>query len=188
MAQCVTNKLILGTAQLGSACSVTRQRIKPTFADAFTIIETALSQGITTFDTATKYGDAEDRLGQAFCLLGTETIPHIITKLAPSALSSPQICVKELRQTLERLRVKTLYALLTNSFDEIHRPTVGTAFNEIKQRGLAKFTGASVSTASEAIRCMTLPWVDIVQMPLNAFDMQADTKDLFNYARQCGKQ
>jgi aryl-alcohol dehydrogenase-like predicted oxidoreductase len=179
--------LILGTVQLGTKYGIANKEGKPSLAQTFEIVETALANGINTFDTAIAYGDAEARIGQALALLGCDTV-RMVTKIGSSSLSSSANCAREVRQSLERLHVKKLHAVLTHSFDDIHRPAVGAILNEIKQRELVEFTGASVYTAGEAIRCLSLPWVDVVQMPLNAFDRQAEQKDVFNYARQSGKQ
>ena len=70
--------IILGTAQFGLDYGVTNSLGKISFNQVCEILAYAHQQKITTLDTSTQYGDAEQVIGQAAKTLGTEF--NIITK------------------------------------------------------------------------------------------------------------
>ena len=60
------SKLTLGTVQLGLAYGVNNDKGMPSFEQSSEILDTALSSGIISFDTAQSYGDSEPVLKRFF--------------------------------------------------------------------------------------------------------------------------
>ena len=63
---CNINRLVLGTAQLGTNYGIANRMGKPDFDTAEAIIKTTWDAGIREFDTAQGYGDSEQVLGEVF--------------------------------------------------------------------------------------------------------------------------
>ena len=71
--------LTLGTVQFGLAYGINNDKGMPSFEESARIIDTALNEGIVSFDTARGYGESESVLGKYF---KTETREKtIITKV-----------------------------------------------------------------------------------------------------------
>ena len=60
------SELTLGTVQLGLAYGVNNYRGMPSFEESSAILDTALSEGIISFDTAQAYGESETVLKRYF--------------------------------------------------------------------------------------------------------------------------
>ena len=58
------SELSLGTVQLGVSYGINNQSGKPDRTQAFGILDTALTNGISALDTAAAYGDSEQVIGQ----------------------------------------------------------------------------------------------------------------------------
>ena len=58
-------ELVLGSVQLGLAYGAANRTGKPSRGQACRLVSRAVDAGITKFDTARAYGDAEERLGEA---------------------------------------------------------------------------------------------------------------------------
>ena len=57
------SELSLGTVQLGVSYGINNQSGKPDRTQAFGILDTALTNGISALDTAAAYGDSEQSSG-----------------------------------------------------------------------------------------------------------------------------
>ena len=57
------SKITLGTAQLGFDYGISNKKGKPTDDQSYRILQTALDNGITSFDTAPVYGNSENLIG-----------------------------------------------------------------------------------------------------------------------------
>src|SRR5438552_4624627 len=76
----VTNRLALGTAQLGMQYGVANRTGQPDLEVATRIVSTARQAGIRYFDTAQAYGKSETVLGSVFQRIGTGDVA-VVTKL-----------------------------------------------------------------------------------------------------------
>src|SRR5258706_705206 len=73
-------ELVMGSVQLGLSYGATNRTGKPPRDIALRLVRRAANAGVSVFDTARSYGDAEERLGAA--LAGRRAI-RTITKLDP---------------------------------------------------------------------------------------------------------
>ena len=73
------SSLTLGTVQFGLAYGINNDKGMPSFEESSKIIDTALSAGIVSFDTARSYGESEKVLGRYFANESRERT--IITKV-----------------------------------------------------------------------------------------------------------
>ena len=81
--------LTLGTVQFGLAYGINNDKGMPSFEESARIIDTALNEGIVSFDTARGYGESESVLGRYF---KTETREKtIITKVIFNDVEAPRV-------------------------------------------------------------------------------------------------
>ena len=167
----------LGTAQLGSTYGVSNRGGQPSEAEAAAILECALECGVAAIDTAPAYGDAEALLGR---LLPADAAIRIVTKTAP--MSGPEVTAAtcdEVRRSAERslgrLRRDRLDALLVHHGSDLALPggeRLAGCLAEMRDAGIARQLGVSVYDRAELDAVRHLLPLDLVQLPLNAFDQR----------------
>jgi aryl-alcohol dehydrogenase-like predicted oxidoreductase len=173
------SSLTLGTAQLGMLYGAVNIAGKPSRPLAVAMVRHAISQGVSTFDTARAYGDSEEILGEA---LSAELRPRVrvITKLDPvdslSQSADPvevrSAVVESVRQSCNALRTEHLETLLLHRWQH-YRSWNGEAWRrllEFHEQGTITVLGASVSEPEEAMEALREPVMRHLQIPLNLLD------------------
>ncbi len=171
------SELGLGTAQLGLPYGVSNRTGQPSEEEAVAILASALNSGIRTIDTAPAYGESEELLGR---LLPAGAAVRIVTKTTPlpGGEISRDDCDavrRSAERSLERLRRDRLDALLVHHGSDLALPggeRLAGALIELRDSGVAQRLGASVYDRAELdVARERLP-LDLVQLPLNAFDQR----------------
>ncbi|MDB3890689.1 aldo/keto reductase [Gammaproteobacteria bacterium] len=164
-------RLALGTAQFGMKYGISNASGKVSQEDGKAILKYAVSSGIDTIDTAMAYGDSEQVLGK----LGVDAF-KVVTKLPeiPDHITDIEGWVtKVVKDSAFRLGVESLYGLL------LHRPgqlfeskgvKILTALRLLKESGVVKNVGVSVSSPSEFDALFDMYDFDVVQCPFNLVD------------------
>jgi aryl-alcohol dehydrogenase-like predicted oxidoreductase len=172
----VGSKFVLGTAQLGMRYGLVNDSGQPSRTQALEIIREALHQGVTAFDTARNYGDAEAIVGTA--LEGRVPGATVITKLGLtglSAASEEEVKAKvdaSIDASRSALRREKLDVLLLHRWGYRHAWR-GAAWNyllELQQRGVIRTLGASVYEPEEAISALKDVEIRHLQIPMNVLD------------------
>ena len=170
-------ELVMGSVQLGLLYGATNRSGKPPRDAALRLVRRAANAGVSVFDTARSYGDAEERLGAA--LAGRGTV-RTITKLDPlndlaSDASPASICAavdQSVAESLAALRLKTLNCVLLHRAEQL--TSYGGAIWRRLQEHVADRTiqtlGVSVQTPDEALRALGEPAVSHIQLPFNILD------------------
>ncbi|MBU4185652.1 MAG: aldo/keto reductase [Proteobacteria bacterium] len=183
--------LVLGTAQLGLPYGLANKVGQPDQAVAITIIREAWKNGIREFDTAQAYGDSEKVLGKALYELGISSEAKIITKFHPNLdhLNASDMS-RALDESLERLRVRSLYGIM------LHREEMLSLWN----KGLAKILhafilsgrvekiGISVYSPDKAIQALNTEGISMVQLPTNIVDRRFENTGVFKLSDEKKKQ
>jgi len=176
------SRISIGTAQFGMDYGIANSRGKVSYSECKKIIKFAEKNGIYTIDTSPKYGDAEKILGK----IGVRNW-DVITKLPSlfnnNILMSTQNLNKFVNDSLKRLRINSLYALLIHDPSDlkINGLSLINKLKKIKNKGKIKRIGVSI-THFEDLKFITkkLP-IDIVQVAFNIFDQRLNTSGLLNY-------
>lgn len=164
------NRLALGTAQFGLDYGVANRRGQIPRSEAREILDLAAARGIDTLDTATAYGDSEQRLGA----IGVQKW-QIVSKLPPlpdGCQNIPRWVSDSVRGSLNRLNVESLHGVL------FHRPqqlsgkagdALYASLERQKRDGLVGKIGVSIYEPTE-LEALNDYGLDIVQAPLNVVD------------------
>ncbi|HUO94570.1 MAG TPA: aldo/keto reductase [Rhizomicrobium sp.] len=170
-------ELVLGSVQLGLAYGAANRTGKPSRGAACRLVSRAVEAGVTKFDTARAYGDAEERLGEA---LRTRKAVRTITKLSPLSELAQHASPREVRAAVDASIDASLYALRKPHIDclLLHRAEHMTAFGgqvwerliERLEDGTVLSLGVSVQDAQEAMAALDCPDVRHMQLPFNILD------------------
>lgn len=184
------NKFVLGTVQLGMAYGINNTAGQPSLEEAFATLDTALSFGVNTFDTARSYGTSEDVIGEWIRARGLNGKVNIISKMRSDALesysgSTSDIILAEIRESLEHLGIDCLDGYLSHTPAHVYRDDVLEGLRRAKREGLVEHIGISVYDEPEALEAARRG-LDYVQVPYNVFDQRLDKTDFFDRAHEAG--
>ncbi len=169
-------KVLIGTAQFGYDYGITNRNGKVSIPVVKDIIDLSISSGISGFDTAQSYGDAEKVLGEN---LPIKNEFKIISKLSPQTnIIYDEIKVDEweslLKKTLKQLRVKSLEGFLIHNSKDLIRPDSSFLLDwlrSLRERKLVKKIGISIYEIEE-LDLLPLNEFQIVQFPLSIYDQR----------------
>lgn len=182
-------KLCLGTVQLGMEYGIANDE-KPNLTEAINILEYAFENDITTFDTASAYGNAEEVLGKFLQNHQTDRKQlHIITKTGNCL---DKIDKKKHIAVLQENLTKSLSRLHTDYIDTYLFHTSSYAFDKeklnalyaLKKAGLIKHCGISVYYPQEALSAIESDCIDFIQLPFNLFDHRFYKENIFRLAKE----
>lgn len=179
---------ILGTAQLGMPYGIHNMQGRLSECESETLIRSAFENGLTAFDTAIAYGDAEERLGRAIPKSRVHEV-SVMTKIGSDGFDSIDACTTVVRNALRRVQIERFHTVYVHAFQELRRSAdLARMLLNVKESGLTEFIGVSVYTGQEALDSLSLDFVDVIQMPLNALDWQAINFRVKERAVELGKQ
>lgn len=164
-------QLILGTAQFGAGYGITNNKRRIDDQSVIEIVDTALARGISLFDTATDYGDSQDRLG---ALAEQTTTASFITKFSLAETGEPPTAESLYEESMRRLRVEKLAGLLFHKVADLSDERSLLAFDVVRRArdaGIIDRVGVSIYDKSDLNRVLTaFPDLDILQIPGSIVD------------------
>lgn len=164
-------RLALGTVQFGLPYGISNAEGKVTQEQAALMVNRLRESGIDTIDTAIGYGESEKVLG----LIGVSDF-KVISKLPklPLELADVDLWVnQEVFQSLYRLNIGSLYALLLHNPDDLLGPngqTLAAALEGLKCQGMVSKLGISLYSPDKLSSYREKMEIDIVQAPFNLMD------------------
>ena len=175
------SRLSIGTAQFGMNYGITNQSGKINFSECKKIIKLAEKNGIFTVDTAPKYGDAEKILGK----IGVNRW-NVTTKLPPTTefqnFSKKYDVNQIVRNSLKRLKIKSLYGLLIHSSYDFKNngSKIIKKLKKLKKNGKIKKIGISITNFEDLKFVLKKLPIDIIQIPFNIFDQRLKNSGMLN--------
>lgn len=180
-----TDKLILGTVQMGLPYGINNPKGKVDFNESMHVLGKAFDEGIRILDSAESYGNAHDVIGK-FHSLNPTTSFKVITKI-PSKVEPDQIRKKTEGYLLE-LGVQELEALMFHSYSSYAQsPEAVLRLVALKQEKMVRSIGVSIYTNEEFARVIDDPEIDLIQLPFNLLDNNTLRGQLIFRAKQKGK-
>ena len=184
-----TDRLVLGTAQLGMPYGIANRRGQPDQETAKSILMSAWKYGIRTLDTAQAYGVSETTIGN---FLNTHPECHfeVISKLDPDVdFNSADAIRTAVRQSKKRLGHVPAGMMLHNATQLTHwDSTLGQALIEMKEQGEIGCLGISVYHPNEFLQALEHPEITWIQAPFNVFDQRLLTQNLLAEAERKKKR
>lgn len=185
----------LGTVELGMdyGIRVSGDFGRPPTDTAVGLLQFAADHGIDFFDTAPKYGAAEELLGEAFakrtqCVFATKVT-------VPRDASGALLRGAELRREIEASLAESRRRLRRESLDlvQIHNATLevladgelAEALVDARGQDEVRFIGASVYTEAEALAVIDTGSFDVLQVPYSLLDRRM-ARRVFAAARRAG--
>lgn len=167
----------LGTAALGMeyGIRVATGTRPPPAREAGRLIQAAVDGGINLFDTAPRYGDAEERLGIALrnhadCLVATK-VDGCGKGAEPDADRRRRV-ETSLETSLRRLKRERLDLVQIHNArsTDFHDSVLLDTLRSARMRGQVRFLGASVYQPATALSALACDAIDVIQIPCNALD------------------
>lgn len=183
----------LGTVQFGLNYGI-QNNGRPSDEEIFNILDTAINNGITMFDTAAAYGNSETVLGNYFNnrRLNCNKV-SVISKISSNTIfqnngdKGKAILINELtknvRTSLDNLKIDKLYGLLYHDSTSVFDERRIEILEELKKTELVDKIGVSIYTPDEALKALEYN-IDIIQVPYNIFDHRLENINFFNLAKE----
>ena len=160
------SKLVLGTVQFGCSYGINSAG-RPDSGEVARILDLALGSGITTLDTSSAYGDAEQVIGAA----GASRF-RVVSKYPTGGGD----VADALRASLHRLGTSSLYGYLLHHF-EVWRssPQIWDSFRRLRDSGQTERIGFSLYSPDELEMLLEAGVdFDLLQFPRNLLDRRFD--------------
>ena len=173
------SRLTLGTVQLGVRYGIANKVGKPDETQSSRLLQQAEELGITCFDTAAGYGDAESVLGRYFAR-HPRAERRIVTKfkLDPAVGTSEAELEKAVRSQLEQsllnLGLARIPIYLLHNADDLHRhgDRLVAVLERLVRANLIGLIGVSVYRAADLDRLLQHDLFQATQIPINVFDQR----------------
>ena len=160
------SKLVLGTVQFGCSYGINSAG-RPDASEVARILDLALESGITTLDTSSAYGDAEQVIGAA----GASRF-RVVSKYPAGGGD----VADAFRDSLHRLGSDSLYGYLLHHFDVWRaEPQIWDSFRRLRDSGQTERIGFSLYSPDELDMLLEAGVdFDLLQFPRNLLDRRFD--------------
>jgi aryl-alcohol dehydrogenase-like predicted oxidoreductase len=160
------SRIALGTAQFGLDYGINNQRGKIPDQEIGLILDHAAAEGVDTIDTASAYGDSEERIGSY--LVRKNKPFKIVSKISKNAVNP----TAELTSSLNKLKVDALYGYLFHDFPTYTgNRQLWEQVSALKEQGKVKKIGLSLYYPAELEQALDDGLkLDLIQVPYNIFD------------------
>ncbi len=180
-----TDKLILGTAQMGLDYGINNHKGKISEKESLSILKFAYQNGIKNIDCAESYGDAHKLIG-SFHEKNPNLVFNINTKISKTTRNKN---IHEIvKEFLKSLNSNQIHSLMFHSFS-----TYNSNINnfkdiiKLKESGIVKKIGVSAYSNSEIDNIINDDRIDLIQIPFNILDNSIEKIDLIKKAKSKGK-
>jgi aryl-alcohol dehydrogenase-like predicted oxidoreductase len=167
----ISNKIVLGTAQLGMDYGITNVYGKPSKKEVFGILEMAWQKGIRHFDTAPDYG-SEEILGEFIASNGLENESILLTKIPRirDTRDYRTFINSNLESSLEKLGCRIEVLFLHDSRDSDLLLKNPCFFRTLLNDYPVSTIGVSVYEPKEVVELSNSDFELAFQFPLNVLD------------------
>lgn len=176
------NRIILGTVQLGLPYGINNSSGKPDEKEAFDILNVAATGGLNLLDTADGYGNSLEVIGRY--LKSAKNSFGVINKFTGDG----EPLVGKVDRTLELTGCDQLYAYLFHRYVDYQSRNFIDQLLSLKRLGKIARIGVSLYSLSELETVINDASVDLIQLPLNPFDLSSAKQKMLETAKQAGKE
>ncbi len=180
-----TNKLAIGTVQMGLNYGINNRQGQISQSESFEILKSAFKLGIDTLDTAEAYGNAHLLIGDFHRAHPTSSF-KVITKVAaaPTSLNYEERVLR----FLDDLAVSEIETLMFHSYSGfVENKTAFAGLLRTLEKGYVKNIGVSIYKKEELLKLIDLDYIDVIQLPFNLLDNQAQKGESLASAKSKNK-
>lgn len=178
----MSNKIILGTVQLGLDYGINNKSGKPSENQSFTILDAAWEKQITTLDSADAYGNAVETIGKY------NSSRHHSFRIVNKFKDDNEPLEQKLSRTLKTLRTPSLWCYMYHQFSDWHSKKYSSTLLSLKEQGLISRIGVSLYSTDELAMVVNDPEIDIIQLPANLLDLDDKKVSILKAAKAAGKE
>ena len=162
-----TSKLILGTAQFTGRYGITNEPSDFQISDAMTLVCRATANGITTFDTAKIYGDAERFIEKSLTSLGLNSIQvSVATKISLNNIGNFDDSIQEIEVSRSNLGA-LLKIIFIHDWDMLPKSKRNLVKQLVETYQDIRFGVSVYDSVREDIPFLRSLGISIVQIPLS---------------------
>ncbi|MDF2178302.1 aldo/keto reductase [Aliiglaciecola sp. CAU 1673] len=164
-------KLGLGTVQFGLDYGISNKDGQSSLEEAKQVVQAFSKAGAKVIDTSVLYGNSEEVLGQVL----HDALPLKICSKISADTDSHGSVAGQIKQSLAHLKQTSIHAYLVHQSKPLFGPQGTSRYRELqaaKEAGLCNKIGYSVYDPDELAWLVQRYPPDIVQLPLNWFDMR----------------
>ena len=171
----MNKELCLGTAQFGLDYGITNNTGKVQGKEAKLIINKAIKENISYFDTASSYGNSESILGKQIKKEEIKINTKFKTK-TNNRFTDEDIRVLEIQfhQTLDKLNKSNIDTYLLHNIDDLKKINSCLLIKwlrTLKKRGFIKRIGISIYDTKD-IDEINLDGIEVIQIPVSIYDQR----------------
>lgn len=184
-------RLALGTVQFGMDYGITNSTGQVSHAEVRKIVETARMRGVDTLDTAIAYGESEQVLG-ASGITGWQVytkLPEVPEAVMADRAKIGRWVANQMDESLARLRVPCVAGLMLHRPGQLGHRNGAALYDALcaeRQAFRARRIGVTVYGPDELDTLPAGMACDIVQAPLNVFDMSMSTSGWLDRLAEAG--
>lgn len=178
----MSKRIILGTVQLGLDYGINNSKGKPSQEQSYEILKQAQESGIELLDSAEAYGDSLSLLGSF--MKSADGRFKVISKF----VGDHTPLANKVENTLAQINGHSLYAYLYHRFDDYINGNYTQQILQLKEQGKIERVGVSLYGLDELQKVLEDPTIELIQVPLNVFDLDDAKKDLLEQAKRNGKE
>lgn len=179
----IIEKIVLGTAQFGLNYGISNKSGKPSQSHVFEILNLAYEAGIRVLDTADAYGDALNVIGAYHKSCSKRFLVN--TKFT----KSNERVGSQLSNALSILNIEKVNTYFFHRFqDFIEFPELSDELVDLKKRYLINKIGLSVYGNDQLEIAIKAKNIDVIQVPFNLLDNQAQKGMLLRSANSNNKE
>jgi aryl-alcohol dehydrogenase-like predicted oxidoreductase len=178
----LSKRIVLGTVQLGIDYGINNSKGKPGQEQSYQILQQAQESGIELLDSAEAYGDSLSVVGSFMKSANGrfKVISKFVGDHTPLAT--------KVEKTLEDINSQSLYAYLYHRFDDYSSGNYRQQIVRLKEQGKIERIGVSLYGLDQLKKVVDDTTIDLIQVPLNVFDVEDGKRDLLENARRRGKE
>lgn len=159
-------------------------------ATAFSILNAAWDSGITTLDTSSNYGVAEERVAKFMRLNPSKNFDLISKVKSQNTVSTQKLSrFDDWQRTSPLLRIesKNSLSLLLHNENEVNCEVTVDAIQQFQARGLVSSWGVSIYSAAAALKASEIGSCQIVQLPFGVLNQTFRDNGVCDILRQRNK-
>ena len=156
---------------------------KPDLKDSFLILDSAISHGIHTLDSADAYGDSIQVIG-SYLKARPNAKFDIISKFIYNGRSARD----KLNDSLKLFGTDQLYGYMYHRFDDYRSGKYRDELIQLREQAKILNIGTSIYSVEELEHVIDDHEIKLIQIPINPFDTTSDKLGLLKKAKSAGKE